>query len=354
MADRIYLIGLMSGTSLDGLDIAHCVFEKRTESYHFEILESKVYDYPPYWRDKLKEVMNYSALEFVETDKALAEWMGEKVLDFKNKHKIQTNWLSSHGHTVFHQTEKKLTTQIAQGAALSVAAQMNVISDFRTTDVALGGQGAPLVPIGDKLLFSEYNYCLNLGGIANISFDRDRQRIAFDICPVNLVLNALANQKGFEYDQGGQLASSGSCHQALLSKLNALDFYQKDAPKSLGKEWVISVVMPILTQFDISIEDKLHTFCVHIGQQIAHVLQNKEGHMLVSGGGAYNSFLIKILQQCCDKIKIVLPSKEIIEFKEALIFAFLGLLRLNEEANCLASVTGASRDSVGGAIYLYK
>jgi len=255
-----------------------------------------------------------------------------------------------YGHTIFHQPNNHLTTQIGNGANITAITKLPVICDFRSTDVALGGQGAPLVPIGDELLFSNYDYCINLGGIANISYKKDKQRIAFDICPVNMVLNYLSQKIGFNYDDKGKMASKGKTDKELLDKLNKLNYYKNTSPKSLGIEWIEKEIFPLLNTSKISFEDQLSTFVAHIVLQISKTISGTNKKIIITGGGAYNTYLIEQLNKAT-KNQIIIPSKEIIEFKEALIFAFLGVLRWRKEPNCLKSVTEAKNNNVGGCIY---
>lgn len=344
----------MSGTSLDGLDIACCTFEQIGESWNYKIEEAITYKYKDEWSKKLASVHNTSAYEFALANTEYGYYLAEKVNEFIAEKSIATiDLIASHGHTIFHQPEKNFTFQLGSGAAIAGRTGIITVCDFRSLDVALNGQGAPLVPIGDALLFPGFDYCLNLGGIANISFDKNRKRVAFDICPVNLVLNHLAQTLGNSYDNEGDLARSGSLDKILLEKLNNLDFYETTGAKSLGREWVEKVFFPVLNSFEISSEDKLNTVCEHIAMQIAKHAKDVKAKMLVSGGGAYNNYLMERIKFHA-KADIVIPDNETIEYKEALIFAFLGLLRFDQKNNTLASVTGASTDSIGGAIYLGK
>jgi len=217
-------------------------------------------------------------------------------------------------------------------------------------DIALGGQGAPLVPIGDRLLFSEYDFCLNLGGFANISFESENKRIAYDICPVNIILNELASKTGVAFDKDGEIGKSGTIHSELLNTLNNISYYHQKHPKSLGKEWLTSNFSPFLEDFNIPLNDKIRTLYEHISHQITNSITIGNAKILITGGGAHNVFLIDLLKQKT-KANIVIPTNEIIDFKEALVFAFLGLRRLRGEINCLASVTGAVKDCSGGIIH---
>jgi anhydro-N-acetylmuramic acid kinase len=276
--------------------------------------------------------------------------LGNFVKNFIKEYQIKADFVASHGHTVFHQPDKGFTAQIGDGAAIAAVAQLPVVCDFRTMDVALGGQGAPLVPIGDKLLFSDYHYCLNIGGIANISFDENGTRKAFDISPANMALNYFADKIGLPYDKDGELSKKGQLKNNLFQELNALDFYQIHSSKSLGREWFETFFLPIVLKYNYSVEDSLRTLVEHIAFQIGKVCK-KQGNILITGGGAKNKFLIECIFKYTPSCQICIPDTLLIDYKEALIFAFLGLLRMEEQVNCLKSVTGAGKDSIGGAVY---
>lgn len=268
---------------------------------------------------------------------------------FTKAHNLQAELVASHGHTIFHQPEKAFTFQLGHGASIAAETGITTVADFRSGDVALGGQGAPLVPVGDRLLFNDYNMCLNLGGFANISYEENHKRIAFDICPVNILLNDLAMRLGKQYDAGGALGRTGRVDDKLLSRLNHLDFYREKPPKSLGREWLDTYFIPLLDESTIPVKDKLHTLYEHIAIQIAGV-SKKNGRILITGGGTFNTFLLERIKEHI-AVEMVIPADTIINYKEALIFAFLGLLRYLGEINCYASVTGAKRDSSTGVIY---
>ncbi len=360
MAQETYnVIGLMSGTSLDGLDIAFCRFSVDNNLWKYEIVAAQTIAYPEHWKKTLLGLEKTDALHFQQTDAEYGHYLGGLASDFIVRHSVKPDFVASHGHTIFHQPEKKLTVQIGAGSAIASKCNLPVICDFRSLDVALGGQGAPLVPIGDKMLFSEYDFCLNLGGFANVSYQFNGQRIAYDICPVNIVMNAIAERNGKAFDEGGAMAKEGMLSGYLLNELNQIGFYKMimDSPKSLGKEWVLKNINPLLEQYELSDADLLHTFCEHIAFQIAKSLKNKPkglpagqaGKILVTGGGAYNHFLMECIQKQTEH-QLIIPDKNTIEYKEALIFAFLGVLRMRNEVNCLKSVTGASRDNCGGTV----
>ena len=351
-----HVIGLMSGTSLDGVDLVYVKF-KLNQGYTFEVLKKKSVIYSELWKNKLQEAFGYSGEKLTKLDCDYGNFLGDLALNFIAENEIEKlDFIASHGHTIYHQPKQGFTLQIGSGAHLSAKCNCKVICDFRTQDVALGGQGAPLVPIGDLLLFKAYDFCLNLGGFANISYQDEELRIAYDICPANIVLNHYTRKTGMEYDDKGMMASKGAVHEELLSALDQLPFYNQEQPKSLGYEFVADLVLPIIERFPISTEDILRTFVEHAARQIASVINNvvenreKNNRVLVTGGGAFNTFMIKRISSLTES-EIVIPSTEIIEFKEAIIFAFLGVLKDMGEVNCLKSVTGAYRDHSSGVIY---
>ena len=351
------VIGLMSGTSLDGLDIAYIQFFNEND-WKYKIMQCETISYAEELSTKLVHATKLSASELKKLDIEVGKWMGQEVKQFMNRHQIHPDLIASHGHTIFHQPEIGFTQQIGDGYQIMIATGIKTIGDFRSLDVALGGHGAPLVPIGDKLLFKEFDFCLNLGGFSNISFDSSGQRIAYDICPVNTVLNYVASQLNVPYDKGGEIAKSGAKNAELLQNLNALSYYNQSPPKSLGIEWVQQNVYPLLDKD--TPENVLITYCHHIVQQIISsiVIERHTAKfepplkMLVTGGGAKNSFLIDLLtKEVKGKVDIIVPEDQLIDFKEAIIFAFLGLLRNLGMINTLKSVTGAKIDSSGGLIY---
>ena len=346
-----HIIATMSGTSLDGLDLIDVTFSFE-RFWSFKIHHTETISYSKVWKEKLKNLVNLPTKELKKTDQDYTYYLSELIKDFIVKNEIENiDFISSHGHTALHQPERKLTYQIGNLPQLAKLLGQTVVCDFRVQDVEFGGQGAPLVPIGDKLLFSKYDYCINLGGFANLSTDVDSKRIAYDICPTNIVLNRYVNELGHDYDNKGKIAESGTINFDLLSKLNALDFYKKEHPKSLGLEWVNINIFPLTDSYNLKIEDVLKTFTEHIAIQIAEEINKKKNVLvLITGGGAYNDYLISRIKSRT-KNAIVLPSKEIIEYKEALIFGLLGVLKMRGEINCLASVTGAKADHSSGKIF---
>lgn len=342
----------MSGTSLDGIDLAHINFTIKDNKWRYEVLESETISYSQDWLNKLKVAVSFSREDLIELNEEYTELLGYIIKSFIANHKIKNlDAVCSHGHTILHQPQNGFTLQIGNLPKIAEIIQEKVVCDFRVQDVKLSGQGAPLVPIGDRILFSEYDYCLNLGGFSNVSFEDNSKRIAFDISPVNTVLNFYANKLGLNYDDKGKIARSGNINSDLLKELNTLDYYKKPFPKSLGFEFVKEVVLPLIEKHSISIEDKMHTFTEHIALQTSLALPNKTGKILITGGGAYNDFLIERMQFHLPNIKIIIPDNKTLEFKEALIFALLGVLKLRNEINILSSVTGAMKDHSSGIIY---
>ncbi|MCX6351528.1 MAG: anhydro-N-acetylmuramic acid kinase [Bacteroidetes bacterium] len=349
-------IGVMSGTSLDGLDLALCRFIFN-DSWNYEILRATCIKYNSEWENRLLNASLLSGFKFTKLNIDFGRFIGEMINEFLKTTTEKIDFIASHGHTVFHSPQENISLQIGDGAAITAITGIDSVTNFRTLDVNLGGQGAPLVPIGDEFLFSEYNFCLNLGGIANFSFSKEGKRLAYDICPCNILLNKLAQSLGKPFDENGELAATGVANDAVLQQLNDWEYYKKSAPKSLDKEKLLQDLWQKIEVKEISIADKLNTVVMHISEQINNELNTAikasgitKPRVLVTGGGVYNSFLIKSLKQN-KNIEFVIPSKEIIEYKEALIFAFLGLLRLQDKVNTLKSVTGALVDSIGGAVY---
>jgi len=345
----VRIIGLMSGTSLDGLDMCYTEFNLDNGKWSYKILKAESEEYPADIKEKLANAQKMTALEYALFNSDYGLYVGQRVKEFINKYDLKPRYIASHGHTIFHQPSKRFTAQIGSGAGIAAESGIDTICDFRTTDVALWGQGAPLVPVGDRNLFAEFSYCLNMGGFSNISFDGGDKRIAYDISPVNYVLNHYTRGIGLEYDKDGEIARKGNVHAELLNKLNNLDFYTKSGPKSLGREWVEEVVIPLIDSFELLLEDKLATFCEHVAIQIgSHI---KKGKVLLTGGGAFNKYLVERMAKNAPQCEYYVPDAMTVNFKEALIFAFLGALYAHDIPNCLSSVTGAKYDNIGGALY---
>jgi len=349
MKSKVFSIGVMSGTSLDGIDLVYVSFNEKNYK-DFSIIHAETIPYAREWEEFLKNAIYKDESDLKELDIIYGKYLGQTIQNFIYNYKIdKIDFIASHGHTIFHEPEKGITLQIGSGKEIANITKQKVVCDFRTQDVKLGGQGAPLVPIGDELLFSNYQYCINLGGFSNVSYQKDGQRIAFDICPVNIVLNYYANKLGFAYDASGKMAASGQINKQLLQQLNDLSFYEKEPPKSLGLEWVKSSVFPILEKSELDVKVILNTFVEHIAIQISKVIINSNS-VLFTGGGAYNTFLMERIAYH-SKVEINLPKETLIDFKEALIFSFLGLLKLKGEINCLKSVTGASKNHSSGVVF---
>ncbi len=356
------VIGLMSGTSMDGLDIAYCHITEDAGKWSFTIPKAETVPYPPKWKLRLEQLVLQNAVTYLKTDAFLGHYFGTEVKAFIERNNLDSelDFICSHGQTVFHQPENRFTSQIGSGSAIAALTGYPVICDFRAIDVALGGQGTPIVPAADKLFFSEYKYLMNLGGIANITCHIGDKYIAFDISPVNLILNKLAKTVGQEFDKDGDMARSGSVNNHLLQELNSSWYYDKDYPKSMSGGWVSKVMAPVVARHQLSVEDKLCTLCEHIAIQIGRAVEkvmqkesvniSKVDKMLTTGGGALNKFLIERISEKVP-MTVFVPEEQNVKFKEALMIALMGVLRVRDEINCFSSVTGAERDNIGGTIY---
>ncbi len=355
---KVYkIIGLMSGTSLDGLDLAYCHIWENNGIWEFDIKNTKSVSYAADILNTLKDAIGLSAEKLIELHNTYGTWLGEQALLFIEENKLDVDYIASHGHTTHHRPEMGLTFQVGSGQHLANTCGHKVVCDFRTNDLALGGQGAPLVPIGDRIFFNEYDFCLNLGGISNISFKVKGKRIAYDIGLANMILNYITRKVDLEYDDEGKLARKGHINEGMLKRLNDLQYYLLPHPKSIGYEWFLDEVVPIVEETDDSIENLLHTsihhICDKIAQQIKLNTNGEKQSLLVTGGGALNTFFIETLRQKLgDATNVMIPEKIIIEFKEALVFALMGVLRVEQQTNVLSSVTGAKKDSSSGVVYL--
>ena len=347
-----FIIGVMSGTSLDGIDLAYIHFSVEN-NYNFEILKADTVGYSAEWREKLNLAIDLEENQLQDLNNEYTKYLAGVILSFIAENDIRNvDAVCSHGHTIKHEPQNAFTLQIGNLPEIAEYLNYKVVCDFRVQDVEFGGQGAPLVPIGDKILFNKYRYCLNLGGFANISEEQNGQMLAYDICAVNTVLNYFTRRIGKEYDDKGRIASEGKLNEKLLQKLSNLSFYNQNPPKSLGIEWVKAEVLPIITSEEMSIADVLHTYVIHVAQQVSNVLDNQQqSKVLVTGGGAFNDFLVEKFKSYSN-CEFVIPEAKIIDFKEALIFGLLGVLRLEEKINVLSSVTGASKDHSSGKIFL--
>ncbi len=335
---------------MDGVDIAYCEFLYEDKKWSFTIKEAKTFPYEQNWMVRLSQLHKQPIHLFPKTDAFYGRYLGKLTRQFIDEQNLKVDFVSSHGHTIFHQPENGFTAQIGCGAGINAECGLPVVNNFRVMDVVLGGQGAPLVPIGDQFLFTDYDACLNLGGFSNISFKNSQK--AFDISPCNMAFNLLANELNLPFDEDGNIAANGCINDSLLNAFNNIDFYKINNAKSLGIEWFNQSFLPILKQFENeSIANKMATISLHIAQQIAKVINAENiDNVLVTGGGAYNKILVKNIQTLT-KTKIEIPDALTINYKEALIFAFLGVLRIRNEINILKSVTGAVSNSIGGALH---
>ena len=359
-------IGLMSGSSLDGLDIVFAEFHENGGKWSYDVKAAACYAYSDDWNNRLKDASNLMAYDYLLLHTEYGQYLGSEVNHFIEEFGLQyqVGMVASHGHTVFHTPGKRMTSQLGDGAGIAAATELPVITDLRALDVAFGGRGAPIVPIGEKLLLGDYDFYLNLGGIANISTSATHADgiIGFDVCAANRVLNMLAAEAGKPFDEDGKLAQSGSVNVKLLEMLNGLDYYRQPFPKSLANEFGTDTVFPIIKKSECSAGDALRTYCEHIAQQVKQAWEavedpgSKAGKkkMLVTGGGALNLFLVKCIRESFSEsnLEIIIPDAFLIRYKEAIIMALIGVLRWREETNVLASVTGARRNSTGGVLWM--
>lgn len=343
------VIGVMSGTSLDGVDLAYCIFDKKQGKWEYDIVKSITVEYDNKLKARLANATELSAEELVKLDFDYGHYLGKLCNAFIKRQHLNPDLVSSHGHTVFHNPDQSYTLQIGNGAAMASHLPCKLVFDFRSQDVALGGQGAPLVPIGDRLLFNKFDACVNLGGFANISMECDNKRIAWDICACNMALNFLSQKLGFEYDENGCIAKTGELNDALVNKLNMLPYFSKKHPKSLGKENFEKDMLPLINNSKLKAENLLRSCVEHIATQVSNALKDVKGKVLFTGGGALNKFLIKEIEKKIEA-EVYVPDQIHIQFKEALIFAFMGALRVENEINVLSSVTGACKNHSSGVI----
>ena len=355
--NKFKVIGLMSGTSLDGLDIAYCHFSKKDKGWSYSIEKATTLKYPAAWREKLSTAQELAGENLIALDASYGKFLGKACDDFIKRHRIKVDFIASHGHTIFHQPQKGFTYQLGNGNALYAQCGIPVVYDFRSLDVMLGGEGAPLVPAGDKFLFSEYDVCLNLGGIANLSMEVKGKRMAFDVSFSNMGLNYLMAKVRKEFDEDGKLSSLGKENTPMLKELNKVYGTLRTRRPSLGREIFEQRIMPVLDITGISLKDKLCTFTNSCTKEIAQAILSTKpnARVLCTGGGTFNSFLIsRLLDYCGDDATLFIPEDDIIKFKEALVFAFLGVLRVRGEINCLQSVTGARKDSSSGTLIGFR
>jgi len=358
-------MGIMSGSSLDGLDMAYIEFQEVSGKWSYKVKAAACYSYSNEWTEKLRSATSLDALQYQLLHADYGHYVGEQVNRFiqENELQYQVQLIASHGHTTFHLPAQKMTAQLGDGSAIAATTGINVVSDLRAMDIALGGQGAPIVPIGEKLLWPDYNLLLNLGGIANLSYSSEDKYIAFDICPANRVINMLAHEADKKFDEGGAMARKGSVQKTLLSNLNDLDYYKQPYPKSLANDFGTQVLYSMIQDAKYELQDALRTYTEHIAFQISNAIKlaasqselpTQGSRLLITGGGVHNTFLIERLRELIDDpgIEIIIPNDELIDYKEAIVMALIGVLRWREENNVISSVTGASRNSIGGAVWM--
>jgi anhydro-N-acetylmuramic acid kinase len=344
------MLGIMSGTSMDGLDLAVCSFTEKDGLWSYRILYTETVLYERHWKVKLGSAPYLSGLDLLLLDREFGQFIAAHAIEAIRAGGTEVEGIASHGHTIFHQPDASFTFQLGNPQVIASLTGIRTVGDFRQLDILNGGQGAPLVPVGDEYLFGEFDQCLNLGGFANISFKRGGKRLARDICPANTILNRFAGELELPFDDEGKAGRSGNLSESLLEKLNAIPYYTGEGPGSLSREWLEAGFLPLVNEFRLPVTDVLRTLTEHIAYQVARQIR-PHSRVLVTGGGAYNKFLIeRIIDH--SRADVVIPASRLVEFKEALVFAFLGLLRLRGEINCYASVTGAKRDSCSGVVYL--
>ncbi len=350
------VIGVMSGTSMDGVDLAYCkLIVDEAGKWSYEILNAETVSYNETWRLRLSKLRNQNAFNVYRTDRYYGEYIGELINEFINHHSLEVDLISSHGHTIFHQPENNVSFQIGDSSAIAGVTGIPTVTNFRAMDVVKDGEGAPISGVGDALLFNEYDFCLNLGGFANISATYEGQRIAYDVCPANILLNRIAREFGKEYDENGEIAEQGRVDYDLLSDLNSIGYYEESFPKSLGREWINQNFWFRVRNSDASKEDKMKTLVDHISGQVGSNIQQLAGEevdkkrVYVTGGGAFNKTLIDHLRTHTDA-EIIIGDEKIVNYKEALIFALMGVLRVRNEVNILSSLTGAEADSIAGEL----
>lgn len=343
-----HVLGVMSGSSLDGLDVCLTKFNQ-SSSWAYEILAADTLDIPEALKLQLRQSDRLKARSLFLLDQQYGNWMGEQIRHWRSKNKHKVDLIGVHGHTVFHEPKEGFSIQIGNGANVCVATGIPTVDRFREKDIILGGQGAPLVPFGERLLWPQYQVFINLGGIANVATHGSTTR-AWDIAPCNQVLNHLAKLAGKDYDENGQIAREGALDPQWLENLRSLDYFSKPAPKSLSNQWT----QEVLHQAPNNIKDALNTYVHFLGEQIAADLKAvPDGQVvLITGGGAYNSYLIETIKKMSPGLQFVLPEHQLIAYKEALVFGLMALHRQLELPNVLSSVTGALRDSVSGVLHL--
>ena len=357
---RWHGIGMMSGTSLDGVDLAYCEFSLDDGEWSYRLLRAETIPLSEKWKARLAHLDQVDARTYARTHVYWGRELGLMARFFISRYGLDPQFVACHGQTIFHEPDKNYTAQIGDGETMVAFLNCPLVTNLRNKDVALGGQGAPLVPFGERMLWPEAKWFLNLGGIANLSrISANGDSLAYDVTAANMALNWLARNLDPPryFDRDGEVAASGSLDPELLARLNGLPYFDAPPPKSLGTEWFEAAVLPLLRDDSIPVADRMHTYVHHLTGQVARDMERfgaQGGALLVTGGGAHNTFLMQELRTALSPLGVEVPhlEAEVIDQKEAIVFAFLGLQVLLGQTNTLAGVTGASQTVTGGSIHL--
>lgn len=351
----------MSGSSLDGLDIGIIDIIKKGNELSYEVIRCDTIEYSTEWKKSLTSLPNASAKELANNDMAYSRYMSELIRSFL-KEEDQIDYVSLHGHTLFHEPENGFTYQLGNGGVLSARLGLPVVCDFRSKDIGLGGKGTPLAPIVDSYFYNEYEVLINLGGICNLTFLSKKETIAWDVCPCNQLLNFLSEKMNLAYDKDGLIARNGKLNLDFLNILEKNPYYSEKYPKSLDNQYIKQNIIRELDSYTIPLEDQLHTTCIFVARQIKAAIQMAVKSLevawpekiLITGGSAHNAFLIQCIKEHCAPSVVSIPDETIINYKEIILMALCAYLRVNNQENTLSEVTGSSRNSIGGAIYESK
>lgn len=355
-------IGVMSGTSMDGVDVALC----EVSESHCKLLASLEYPFPQKLREEIIEMIDGTAsLHRVgEMNHRLGLLFSEAVNALVSQEDMDVNQIKavgSHGQTLWHNPQGEYPCSIQLGDASLIAAKthMDVVSDFRSKDVALGGEGAPFAPVFHQFLFDYLTKAVgvvNIGGIANLSVLQERL-VGFDTGPGNVLMDLwIQKHQNLPYDKAGAWAESGQVDQPLLEEMLSDAYFSKSAPKSTGRElfndmWLNAV---LLNHPDVKPQDVQATLLELTVETIANeVKKYKIEHLLVCGGGVKNSFLMRHLAKVLEQIDLSSTDAYGInsEQMEAMLFAWLAYKRMHREAVELKAVTGARHNGILGGVY---
>lgn len=365
MNKELHIIGLMSGSSLDGLDMAYCKYNYENVDGQIHLVEWSIKQaetaiIPLELKYQLSNANKFDLKKLQILDVLFGQFIGNELKAFMHKHQLTSiDFIASHGHTIFHRPEEGFSLQIGNGETIAAITKLPVINHFRNKDIAQGGQGAPVAPIADRFLFNGYDFYLNLGGIANISYHKNDTWYAYDISGANQILNALAHQLHSSFDDKGKEARSGQKIDALFHQLNKHSYIEKTPPKSLDNQFVFQEFTQCVLEHEGNTFDKLNTVCHHIAYQISKAIANAElekpeRSMFCTGGGVFNVFLMELIEDYCNQnmqVAIDIPKAEIINYKEAALMALMGLLHQENIPNVMASVTGAKQDTINGELH---